>query len=285
MIDKSQGFNDAPPPYQPALRSSSDSKVNLVVPPTSDLSLSSTSRSSSRTTLSKRHPNARTKATAPSRWLPTSIFGLSKTAKQVRSATQGLLRELLSQARPCEHEWNSVLGHCADTCSDNGLNFSSLLQEPFVEGHLPIYWAILKRPATPVKADHTTPAGDPDAFVLAILDASIPLGPQCVADARLACMTVSDNPLFCRLGQRYDAFSPRSGTDRVLLGGTDTVDTVLVAETRSSGGGGAAAAAAAAFIVRLSIAQFQLRMRVSKMARIEFVARGPYAALSVASRC
>jgi hypothetical protein len=178
-----------------------------------------------------------------------------------------------------------VLGHCADTCSDNGLNFSSLLQEPFVEGHLPIYWAILKRPATPVKADHTTPAGDPDAFVLAILDASIPLGPQCVADARLACMTVSDNPLFCRLGQRYDAFSPRSGTDRVLLGGTDTVDTVLVAETRSSGGGGAAAAAAAAFIVRLSIAQFQLRMRVSKMARIEFVARGAYAALSVASRC
>lgn len=273
MIDKSQGFSDAPPPYQPALRSSSDSKVNLVVPPTPDLSLSSTSRSSSRTTLSKRHPNARTiRTAASSRWLPTSIFGLSKTAKQVRSATQGLLRDLLSQARPCEHEWNSMLGHCADTCSDNGLNFSALLQEPFVEGHLPIYWAILKRPATPVKADHTTPAGDPDAFVLAILDASIPLNSQSVADARLACMTVSDNALFCRLGQRYDAFSPRSGTDRVLLGGTDAVDTVLVAETRSSGGSGAAAAAA--FIVRFSIVQFQLRMRVSKMARIEFIARG-----------
>jgi hypothetical protein len=166
-----------------------------------------------------------------------------------------------------------MLGHCADTCSDNGLNFSALLQEPFVEGHLPIYWAILKRPATPVKADHTTPAGVPDAFVLAILDASIPLNSQSVADARLACMTVSDNALFCRLGQRYDAFSPRTGTDRVLLGGTDAVDTVLVAETRSSGGSGAAASAAA-FIVRLSVAQFQLRMRVSKMARIEFVARG-----------
>src|SRR6266850_1979464 len=105
MIDKSQAFSDAPPPYQHALQSSSDSKVNLA-PPTSDSP--SASRSSSRTTLSKRHPNARTKGTAaPSRWFPTSIFGLSKTAKQVRGATQGFLRDLLSQARPCEHEWRS----------------------------------------------------------------------------------------------------------------------------------------------------------------------------------
>jgi hypothetical protein len=275
MIDKSQAFSDAPPPYQHALRSSSDSKVNLA-PPTSDSP--SASRSSSRTTLSKRHPNARTKGTvAPSRWLPTSIFGLSKTAKQVRSATQGFLRDLLSQARPCEHEWISLLEHCADTCNAHGLNFSSLLQEPFVEGHLPVYWAILKRPVSPapVKTDHdsATPSGDPDALVLAILNASIPLTPQCVADARLACMTVSDNALFVRLGRRYDAFSPRSGTDRVLLGGTDAVDAVAVVETR-------AAAASAAFVVRFSIAQFQLRMRVSKLARIEFIARGTYEALS-----
>jgi hypothetical protein len=287
MIDKSQGFNDvdAPPPYQHALRSSSDSKVNLA-PPSTDSS--SASRSSSRSTLSKRQPNARTKPTTSCRWFPTSIFGLSKTAKQVRSATQGLLRDLLSQARPSEHEWISVLGHCADTCSAHGLNFSALIQEPFVEGHLPIYWAILKRPtsspaaqATSVKGGHTTTpsSGDHDALVLAIMDASIPLSPQSIADARLACMTVSDNALFHRLGRRYDAFSPRSGTDRVLLGGTDTVDTVQVIETRGGGGGGSGAAAGAAFTVRFSITQFQLRMRVSKLARIEFIARGTYNAL------
>ena len=281
MIDKSQGFNDvdAPPPYQHALRSSSDSKVNLASP---SASLSSTSRSSSRSTLSKRQPNARTKPTTSSRWFPTSIFGLSKTAKQVRSATQGLLRDLLWQARPCEHEWVSVLGHCADTCSAHGLNFSTLIQEPFVEGHLPIYWAILKRPTSsppapaPAKGDHTTTPspGDHDAFVLAIMDASIPLSSQSIADARLACMTVSDNTLFQRLGRRYEAFSPRSGTDRVLLGGSDAVDTVEVMETRGGGG----AAAGAAFSVRFSITQFQLRMRVSKLARIEFIARGTYSA-------
>jgi hypothetical protein len=199
--DKSQGFSDAPPPYQHSLRSSSDSKVNLAPPSTSDSS--SASRSSSRTTLSKRHPNARAKAIAtPSRWFPTSIFGLSKTAKQVRSATQGFLRDLLSQARPCEHEWISVLDHCADTCSAHGLNFSALLQEPFVEGHLPVYWAVLKRPVAPAPVKAATPSNDPDSLVFAILDASIPLSPQCVADARLACMTVSDNSLFARLGRR-----------------------------------------------------------------------------------
>ena len=144
-----------------------------------------------------------------------------------------------------------------------------------MEGHLPIYWAILKRPVAPapVKTDHDagTPSGDHDALVLAILDASIPLTPQSVADARLACMTVSDNALFVRLGRRYDAFLPRSGTDKVLLGGTDAVDAITVLETRAP-----AAAAAAAFIVRFSIAQFQLRMRVSNLARIEFIARGTY---------
>jgi hypothetical protein len=267
MIDKSQGFNDAPPPYQHALQSSSDSKANLAPP--SDPS--STSRSSSQITLSKSHSQARTKVATPSRWFPTSIFGLSKTAKQVRSATQGLLRDLLSQARPSEHEWLSILRNCAKTCSAQDLNFSTLLQEPFVEGHLPIYWAILKRPATPVKTDHTTPPIDPDVLVLAILDASLPLNAQSVVDARLACMTVSDNALFVRLGQRYEEFSPRSGTDKVLLGGTETVDTVLVEEARSSG-----SSTAAPFVVRFSLTQFQLRMRVSKLAKIEFIARGMF---------
>lgn len=265
MIDKSQGFfNDAPPPYQHVLQSSSDSKVNLSHdapdPP-------QTSRSS----LSKRTPKA-------SRWFPTSIFGLSKTAKQVRSATQEFLRDLLSQARPSEHEWLSLFSNCTRTCNAQGLDFSALLQEPFVEGHLPVYWAILKRQpaaaAAVTKTDHhTSPASDrdPDALVLAILDASLPINAASVADARLACVTVSDNALFVRLGLRYEAFSPRSGTDRVLLGGSDAVDTVSVKEARGGGSN-----VSAAFTVRFSITQFQLRMRVSKQVRIEFIARGTF---------
>jgi hypothetical protein len=55
---------------------------------------------------------------------------------------------------------------------------------------------------------------------------------QALRIARLACVTVSDNALFVRLGQRYEAFSPRSGADRVLLGGSATVDTISVEEAR-----------------------------------------------------
>lgn len=268
MIDKSQGFSDAPPPYQHALHSTSDSKVNLI---RHSPDPSHTSRSS----LTKRPPKAyRKAAAAPSRWFPASIFGLSKTAKQVRAATQEFLRDLLSQARPSEHEWLSLLSNCTDTCNAQGLSFSALLQEPFVEGRLPVYWAILKRPpaAAPVaKTDHAGPVtkSDPDALVLAILDASLPINAASVADARLACVTVSDNALFVRLGQRYEAFSPRCGTDRVLLGGSDAVDSVSVEEARGVGSN-----VSAAFTVRFSLTQFQLRMRVSKQARIEFIARG-----------
>jgi hypothetical protein len=269
MIDKSEGFKDAPPSYQHVLQSSStnpaDSKAKPRAGPNPEATLRS--RPLSHTTVGpKRHSTkVRTKATAPSRWLPTSIFGLSKTAKQVRGTIQSLLRDLLSQARPSEHEWLSVLTSCAEACDAQGLNFSALLQEPFVEGHLPVYWAVLKRPVVPVKADHMTPACDPDALVLAILDASLPLNAQSVTDARLACMTVSDNVLFVRLGQRYEGFAQRLGTDKMLLAGADTVDTVTVDEPRSGG---------SAFTVHFTLTQFPLRMRVSKLARVEFIARG-----------
>jgi hypothetical protein len=266
MIDKSQAFgDDAPPPYQHTLKGSSDSKAGLGPPDTSDPT--STSRSHS-----KRNSKIRVKPPAASRWFPTSIFGLSKNAKQVRATTQSLLRDLLSQARPSELEWLSVLGSCAEACNAQGLEFSTILQDPFIEGYSPIYWAILKRPpasatSVTVKADHGVkpPPQDPDALVLAILDACVPLNVQSIADARLACMTVSDNALFVRLGRRYEGFLQRLGTDVVLLGSTDVADTVSVKEQPNSGG---------AFTVRFALTQFQLRMRVSQSAKIEFIASG-----------
>ena len=74
-----------------------------------------------------------------------------------------------------------------------------------------------------------------------------------------------------RLEQRYEAFSPRSGTDRMLLAGSGTVDTVSVEEACGSGSN-----ISAAFAMWFSITQFQLRMHVSEQARIEFVARGTF---------
>ena len=67
-------------------------------------------------------------------------------------------------------------------------------------------------------------------LLLAIVDASLPINAASVADARLACITVSDNALFVCLGQRYEVFSPRSWADRVLHGGSNPVDTVSAAE-------------------------------------------------------
>jgi hypothetical protein len=266
MIDKSQAFgDDAPPPYPHSLKASSDSKPGLRPPDTSDPT------STSRSQHSKRNSKIRVKPAATSRWFPTSIFGLSKTAKQVRATTQSVLRDLLSQARPSELEWISVLDSCAEACNAQGLDFSTILQDPFIEGYSPIYWAILKRPpnsaaSVTVKGDHgTTLPQDPDALVLAILDACVPLNVQSIADARLACMTVSNNALFVRLGRRYEGFLQRLGTDVVLLGSTDVADTVSVKEQPNSGG---------AFTVRFALSQFQLRMRVSQSAKIEFIASG-----------
>jgi len=277
MIDKSQGSNDAPPPYRLDLQSSSDSTgtVNFSRAPDPQ-----TLRSSISGRLPP--PKAFQKAAAPTRWFPSSIFGPSKTAKEVRSATQEFLRDLLSQARPSEHEWLSLLSNCAGTCNTQGLNFSALLQEPFVEGHLPVYWAILKRPppaaAAAARTDHTSPASknDPDALVLAILDASLPINAASVLDARLACVTVSDNALFVRLVRRYEAFLPRTDSDKFLLRGSDAVDTVSVEEAHGS--------ISAAFTVRFSITQFQLRMRASKQAKIEFIARGTFSPMNRVDR-
>ncbi|KAI9434348.1 hypothetical protein H4582DRAFT_2081063 [Lactarius indigo] len=281
VIDKSEGFNVALPSYQHVLQNFSTApakpKADPRVGPNPNAALDPQPTTDPKRHTTRVHPK---ESSAPSRWLPTSIFGLSKTAKQVRDTTQSLLRDLLSQARPSEHEWLSVLTSCSEACDAQGLDFSALLQEPFVEGHTPVYWAILKRPVIPVKADHTTPTTDPDALVMAILDASLPLNSQSVADTRLACMTVSDNALFVRLGQRYEGFSPHLGTDKVLLGGADTVDSVVVVDEPRGGD---------AFTVRFSLAQFPLRMRASKLARVEFIARGAFAAgslsLSPLPRC
>jgi hypothetical protein len=211
MIDDSRGFTDGPPPYQSVLQSSSEVNLSHTPDPPHTLDLPQTSSSSR-------------KLKRLSRWFPTSIVGLSKTANrqtatdvddaaplvrvdsaEVRSTTQDVLRDLLSQARPSEHEWLSLLSNCADTCNARSLSFSALLQEPFVEGHLPIYWAILKRPPATAgvdKKDYSSFASksDPDALVRALLDASLPINAASVADARLACVTVSDNALFVRLG-------------------------------------------------------------------------------------
>ena len=195
-----------------------------------------------------------------------------------RSQTQERLRHLLAQASPDEDECRSVLQTCAEACAEKGIDFAVLLQEPIMVGHLPVYWAIVKSRA----AGAVRPRRNADALILTILDFSRPLQSTSVVAARRGCMTVSDNALFRRLCGLYKEFAPPvSDTDELLLEGSDAEDSVVVEEQRGNDG---------AFTVRIKIAQFLLRMRMSKLVYVEFVTRGkrvlslPFALYSVWSR-
>jgi hypothetical protein len=188
--------------------------------------------------------------------------------------TQERLRALISQVSLSEDEFKSALRSYAQACAAKDIDFSMLLQEPILAGDLPVYWAIIKRPAAarrPVQGEENDIDHDPDALVLAILDFSRPLQSATVVAARRACTTVSDNALFRRLCKLFKEFAPVSDTDAMLLEGSGTHDNVVVEELSRNDG---------AFVARIELVQFRLRMRVSKRVCVEFVARGERCCLS-----
>jgi hypothetical protein len=63
----------------------------------------------------------------------------------------------------------------------------------------------------------------------------------------------------------------RRALGQVLIGGSDKVDAISVEEARGGGSN-----ISAVFMARFSITQSQLRIHVSKQARIEFLARGKF---------
>jgi hypothetical protein len=187
------------------------------------------------------------------------------------------LRALLSQVFLSEEYFRSVLRNCAQECVAKDIDFAALLQEPILAGDLPVYWAIVKRPVAarrPVQGEEgDTNHGhdDYDERVLAILDFSRPLQSATVVAARRACITVSDNALFRRLCRSFKEFAPVSDTEAMLLEGSGAQDDVVVEELSGNNG---------AFEARIKLAQFRLRMRVSKQVCVEFIARGKRGCLS-----
>jgi len=150
-------------------------------------------------------------------------------------------------------------------CAANDVDFAAFLQEPVLAGHLPVYWAIVKRPAVVQRQLEGDAHGDdPYTLVLTLLDFARPLRSDTVIAARQACMTVSDNTLFRRLCRRFEEFAPLSASDAMLLDGSDTEDNVVVEELHGDD---------EAFVARIEIAQFRLRMRVIKRVCVEFITR------------
>jgi hypothetical protein len=143
------------------------------------------------------------------------------------------------------------------------VDFSAVLQEPLIEGQIPVYWAILNRAATSPEVDDDTL----NALIFTLLNASGSLKKTTNDSVRLACMWTSNNALLQHLFWQLPGLSPLSMSDRMLLGPTGG-DVVNVEETRDGSG---------AFVAHVNIRRFRLRMNSSKLIKIEFITFGrPY---------
>ena len=182
-------------------------------------------------------------------WLDS--FRLSQQAKEVRATVRSIVRDVVKEPRTAASM--GLLENCADACYSNNLSFSEILQDPIIEGHPAIYWAIVKRPS-------------PNDFELitALMSYSAPLTTETMTEVRLACLHVGDQALFQCLW-RSPEYGSLSGADRMLLGVNSPPDTIDVEELLGQDG---------PFTVRLNIVKFEKRMKVSGEIVFEFIARG-----------
>lgn len=186
-------------------------------------------------------------------------FNASRTTREVRTTVLGLVRDLVREQDSNSRASLSILESCAEACSGYSLSLSTLLQEKSIEGHSPLYWAIVKRP----------PDGDEDEFAIpdlltALISFASPLTPDTISDVRHACLLTSDQLLFQRLRMSPE-FAPLSGTDEMLLGASIPPDEITVEDVPGDEG---------AFAVNFEVVHFQKRMLVSKHIELDFIARG-----------
>lgn len=241
---------DAPPAYDYSSSSSS------YVPPVPEKSSSSKpqalpSSPSSSSSLSSPPFAKKSASKGKARWFP---FGQSKATKEVKITVHNLIRDVV---RVPDAAGISVLHNCEEACASHNLSFSSILQEPSIEGHSALYWAIIKRP-------RDVPGAGGLELVETMLTMATPLSESAISEVRLACLQSSDQILFQRL-RHTPAFSPLSGTDEILLGADIPPDGISIEELPGNQG---------EFAATLRIAAFQKRMRISKQVRLEFIARG-----------
>ena len=171
----------------------------------------------------------------------------------------GILPLLLSP--PSDEERKSVFSTCSQICKNGGLAFSTVLQEPLIEGQTPVYWAILNRPRVSSQADDVAW----DTLVVALLDECGSLSETTVTSVRLACMLTSNNALLQYLFWHFRALSPLSSSDFMMLRPLGGGDVVNVEETQDGSG---------KFVAHIKIRRFRMRMRVSKCVKVEFITSG-----------
>ncbi|KAG1895316.1 uncharacterized protein F5891DRAFT_674503 [Suillus fuscotomentosus] len=165
--------------------------------------------------------------------------------KQTRQTIISLIRDLVATTTD-NSAATPILASCASALPPS--SFSALLQQPILEGHTPIYWAILNR--------HTHILPD-------MLQYAGPLNNACVADIRLACLASGDQLLFGKLRRGELPFITTLRADALVLGST-SADDIDVHEVDGE----------AAFSASIKIRLWQKRMRVAGLVGVEFIARG-----------
>ncbi|KAG5350065.1 hypothetical protein C0989_000383 [Termitomyces sp. Mn162] len=221
---------------------------------------SSATSSPNPTPISKSPTSSATKGNGKetSFWFP---FKASKPTREVQATVLGLIRDLVKEQSQNPAASLAILESCAEACSGYDLTLSSILQEKSIEGHTPMYWAIVKRP--PDGEEHGKSVPD---LLTALISHATPLSPSTIADIRHACLLTSDQLLFQRLRMSPE-FSPLSGTDEMLLGATIPPDAITVENVAGDEG---------AFTANFEVAYFQKRMLISKHVELDFIARGNY---------
>lgn len=178
-----------------------------------------------------------------------------------------LIRDLVKEQSQNSAASLAILESCADACAGYDLALSALLQLKSIEGHTPMYWAIVKRAPDnddeEEKEEHAKAGLD---LLTALISYATPLNPNTIADIRHACLLTSDQLLFQRLRMSPE-FSPLSGTDEMLLGANIPPDAIAVENVPGDEG---------AFTVNFEIAHFQKRMLISKRVQLDFIARGNF---------
>ncbi|KAK7055416.1 hypothetical protein R3P38DRAFT_2846954 [Favolaschia claudopus] len=182
-----------------------------------------------------------------------------RVAMEVRKTVSGLIHDLVrDQTLESNVSCVPILDSCSEVCAAQSVNLPALLQQPYIEGHTPLYWSIVKRP---------TEGSEPPAsyelppLIRALLEYSAPLDKATVKDVRLACLHTSDQWLYQALRLSPD-FGALSHKDQLLLNLSVPPDTVAVqAPVRHD----------APFTVEFEFPQFQKRMRVSEEVSLEFI--------------
>ncbi|KAJ7146103.1 hypothetical protein C8R44DRAFT_863911 [Mycena epipterygia] len=246
---------DAPPAYDSTGPSSSSQLVDSKSRSPATVPLSSTPSSSV----------IKSRAVQKSTWNQFqddvgSLLGTThqRIAQEVRKTVSGLVHDLVKdQTSNSNESCAGILESCSEVCAAHSINMPTLLQQNYIEGHTPLYWAIVKRPVDESEsASLETPP-----LIRALLMYSAPLKQATIKEIRLACLQTCDQWLFqsLRLCPEFHALPDK---DQLLLGVQVPPDKITVGTSERHD---------SPFTVDFEFAQFQKRMRVTQLTSLDFI--------------